>query len=324
MSVPQDVPVLFLVFNRPDLAGRVLKRIRKARPSRLFIAADGPRANRPDDISACLETRNLVKKVDWPCEVITLFRENNLGCREAVESALTWFFDQVEYGIILEDDCLPDISFFPFCAELLDRYKDDEKVMAISGDSYKTADLNPVSSYSFSIYHHVWGWATWRRAWRYYNSKLDDNSPLFDKAWLADLLKSEPAAEYWSQTVANYHAGLINSWALPWNFSCWLHGGICVAPSVNMVNNIGFDNRATHTKKSLSSETIFPSKAMRFPLRHPADFQRDMAAERASEITFFPPRRKPGLERGFMSKWKTSVMEKLSRFFRSMTALVSR
>ena len=143
-------PVLFLVFNRPDLARRVFARIREARPAHLFIAADGPRPDHPDDVPACRETRLLAAQVDWPCEVKTLFRDANLGCRAAVSSAITWFFEHVEAGIILEDDCLPDLSFFPFCAELLERYRDDERITTISAMGYPRAGLCGRHSYFFS------------------------------------------------------------------------------------------------------------------------------------------------------------------------------
>jgi hypothetical protein len=310
MTAAPETPVLFLVFNRPDLARRVFARIREARPSRLFIAADGPRPDHPDDGPACRETRLLAAQVDWPCEVKTLFRETNLGCRRAVESAITWFFEQVEAGIILEDDCLPDLSFFPFCAELLARYQDDEQVMSISGDCFRPAGSDSGASYSFSIYHHIWGWATWRRAWRHYNSSLDGNPCLFDRNWLAALLESEPATRYWSQIVARYQEGRIDTWDLPWNFSCWLRRGLCVAPAVNLVENIGFDLRATHTKTFQPIWAMRPAAAMHFPLQHSTSIQRDRETERASEQTFCPPDKKPG-RFPWIGRGKTLVL----RFF---------
>lgn len=311
MTAAPETPVLFLVFNRPDLAARVFARIREARPSRLFIAADGPRPDHPDDGPACRETRLLAAQVDWPCEVKTLFRETNLGCRRAVESAITWFFEQVEAGIILEDDCLPDLSFFPFCAELLERYRDDEQVMSISGDCFQLRGSEWGASYSFSIYHHIWGWATWRRAWRHYNSALDSNPCLFDRAWLAALLESEPATRYWSHIIARYHEGHIDTWDLPWNFSCWIRRGLCVAPAANLVENIGFDLRATHTKQTQPGPTRFPLAPMRFPLRHPAAVRRDPASERASEAFFLPAGLKPGKGRTRLVRGATHLLRAL-------------
>ena len=302
MTATLDTPVLFLVFNRPDLARRVFERIRAVRPARLFIAADGPRADRPDDIQACRETRRLAAQVDWPCEVKTLFRENNLGCRLAVSTAITWFFEQVEAGIILEDDCDPDPSFFPYCAELLERYRDHEQVMSIGGNCFQPDELRRGASYSFSIYHHIWGWATWRRAWRHFDSSLASQPNLFDGAWLSHLLGSEPAARFWSQMIAQYHEGRIDTWDFPWIFACWSHHGLSIVPAVNLVVNIGFEPRATHTKTFEPTLAMRPATAMRFPLRHPTSIQRDRKTERASERILLPQEKRPGKRPSWMAR----------------------
>lgn len=282
-------PILFLVFNRPDLAQRVFERIRAARPTRLFIAADGPRPDHPDDIQACRETRLLVEQVDWPCEVKTLFREKNLGCRLAVESAITWFFEHEEAGIILEDDCLPDPSFFPFCSELLNRYKDDTQVMSVSGDCFFPDEFISESSYTFMIYVHIWGWATWRRAWKQYDPSLKGLKELCVRKWLNKLLNSTAAAEYWAEILRRYMAGEINTWDYPWLFSCWLHRGLSVVPTVNLVSNIGFDSRGTHTDGAASSKTGHPLGQISFPLQHPMRVTRDTTLERKTEGLYVKP-----------------------------------
>lgn len=302
MTAAQETPVLFLVFNRPDLAARVFARIREAHPSRLFIAADGPRPDRPEDIQACQETRLLAGQVDWPCEVKTLFQEKNLGCRAAVGAAITWFFEQVEAGIILEDDCLPDLSFFPFCAELLERYRDHEPVMSIGGNCFRLGEVAKRESYSFSIYHHIWGWATWRRAWRHYDSSLASHPNLFDGAWLSHLLGSEPAAWFWSQMIARYHEGQMDTWDLPWLFSCWSQHGLSIVPAVNLVVNVGFEPRATHTKTFEPTLAMRPAAAMRFPLRHPAAIRRDRETERASERILLPQENTPGKRPSWLAR----------------------
>ena len=311
MATVLDTPVLFLVFNRPDLARRVFARIRAARPARLFVAADGTRPDRPEDVAACRETREVIAGVDWPCEVKTLFRETNLGCRDAVSSAISWFFEQVDAGIILEDDGLPDPSFFPFCAELLERYRDNAQIMSISGDSFFKESPESDFSYSFSIYHHIWGWATWRRAWRHYDPSLTNRHQLFDYKWLYNLLESDEAARYWSNIITRYHDGLIDTWDYPWLFSCWINRGLSIAPAVNLVTNIGFDPRSTHTKQSNSS-FVCPFVVMRFPLRHPPVVKRNISIERSSEKTFFSTEDKLKRDLSFMAKAKECLQRLLA------------
>lgn len=291
METGQTPPILFLVFNRPDLAARVFARIREARPARLFVAADGPRPAHPEDIQACRETRLLAERVDWPCEVKTLFREKNLGCRLAISAAIIWFFEHVEEGIILEDDCLPDPSFFPYCAELLARYRNDERIATISGEGYPCRGRAGNASYYFSAYQLIWGWATWRRAWRHYNPTLTAGSCLFDPVWLRRFLGNDYAAAVWRKLIADYHAGRIESWAYPWNFSCWANHGLCAVPAINMVANIGFSAGATHTRDANSPLARRPVGAMTFPLRHPRRIRRNGKMEREYEKYALPAQR---------------------------------
>ena len=168
---PLTTPVLFLVFNRPDTTEKVFEAIRQAKPQKLFVAADGPRGNRLGEKEKCEQVRKIATTVDWDCEVKTLFREKNLGCKFAVSSAIDWFFKNVEEGIVLEDDCLPSQSFFWFCQELLERYRNDERVMLIGGNN-RGVDFLKNHSYFFSKYVQIWGWATWRRSWEKYDSKI--------------------------------------------------------------------------------------------------------------------------------------------------------
>jgi hypothetical protein len=177
-----NTPVLFLIFNRPNTTEQVFEAIAKAKPRCLFVAADGPRTDKEGEAEKCQAVRDIIKRVDWDCEVKTLFREQNLGCKEAVSSAITWFFEQVEEGIILEDDCLPSDSFFSFCAELLEKYRDDKRIMMISGDNFQDGIQRGDASYYFSSVPWIWGWATWRRAWRLYDREMQ-TFPSFVKAF---------------------------------------------------------------------------------------------------------------------------------------------
>ncbi|OUC08639.1 hemolytic protein HlpA-like protein, partial [Litorilinea aerophila] len=167
-----QTPVIFLIFNRPDTTAQVFAEIAKARPRRLLVVADGPRPHRPDDVEKCSATRAVIERVDWPCEVSCDFAEENLGGRRRISSGLTWAFSQVEAAIVLEDDCLPHPTFFPFCEELLNRYCHDERIMAITGDNFQFGRSRTKYSYYFSRYFHSWGWATWRRAWQHYDDTL--------------------------------------------------------------------------------------------------------------------------------------------------------
>ena len=261
-------PVLFLIFNRPDLTKRVFESIRQAAPKQFFIAADGPRPEISTDTEQCEQTRQFVDSIDWECEVHTLFRETNLGCKRAVYSAINWFFDHVESGAILEDDCIVHLTFFSFCAELLKRYYYDERIMAISGDNFQQGMQRTQYSYYFSRYNHIWGWATWRRAWQHYDVEMKHWPALRESPWLLDILGDETAATYWRKTFDKAHAGKIDTWDYAWTFTCWIQNGLTVLPEVNLVSNIGFGDGATHTKSTGSKLANLATAAMEFPLRN--------------------------------------------------------
>ncbi len=177
----------------------------------------------------------------------TLFREKNLGCRQAVSQAITWFFEQVEEGIILEDDCVPDLSFFPFCAELLERYRHDTRIMAISGDNYQGGRRRGSASYYFSKYPHCWGWASWRRAWQYYHGALEAWPEFRESGDFRKMCGRKREAQYWTNIFNRLYAGKIDSWAYQWTLTCWQQKGLAALPQVNLVRNIGWGEDATHT-----------------------------------------------------------------------------
>ena len=245
-----ETPVLFLVFNRPDTTARVFEEIRRARPARLYVAADGPRPDRPGEKAKTEEVRRIATAVDWPCEVRTLFREENLGCKNAVSGAITWFFEQEAEGIILEDDCLPHPDFFPFCAELLERYRDEPKVMAITGDNFQRGRWRGEGSYYFSKYPHCWGWASWRRAWAHYDGELS-----FWPEWVQSeeyrVVHPDPLEQrYWARVFDRVRAGEIDTWDYQWSATCNHNGGLTATPNANLVSNIGFGDEGTHTRGS--------------------------------------------------------------------------
>ncbi len=243
-------PILFLVFNRVDTAARVFDSIRSARPEKLYLAADGPRANQPGELQRCLRVRELVTSIDWPCEVRTLFREENLGCKLAVSGALNWFFEHEPEGIILEDDCLPGDDFYEFCSEMLSRYRQDDRVAMVTGNNFQRGRQWGEGSYYFSRFTHIWGWACWRRSWLHYDGELAFWPELRrSRRWRA-LFDNILERLYWHNIFSGVYAGKHDSWAYPWMASVWNRGGLTVTPNVNLVKNIGFGLEATHTFKS--------------------------------------------------------------------------
>jgi len=273
-------PVLFLTFNRPDTTIQVFEAIRQAKPKQLFVAADGPRADRSGEEEKCEEVRQIATKVDWDCEIKTLFREKNLGCRIAVSSAIDWFFENVEEGIILEDDCLPHPTFFCFASELLKYYRDDKRIMCISAQHFHRDAHKTEHSYFFSRYNHCWAWASWRRAWSYYDYEMSQWPALRATDWLLSIGDgSKSFQNYWKRIFNTAYAGKIDSWAYRWTLSCWAQSGLTILPTVNLVRNIGFDCRATHCTKGNDIISNSPLQEIRFPLNHPPTMVRDVEAD---------------------------------------------
>jgi hypothetical protein len=313
MTQTTDVPVLFLVFNRPETTVRVMEAIRVARPERLYVAADGPRDGKTGEVERCIEVRRLATQVDWPCEVRTLFRDSNLGCRSAVSGAITWFFEQEPQGIILEDDCLPSIDFFPYCAELLERYREDERVMAICGSAYADVSLEYPHSYYFSYYADMWGWATWRRAWKHYDSCMD-RWPAFKAQGGLDALACgrEWHSSYWTECFDNTQTGIIDTWDYQWIYTVIEQGGLACCPIRNMISNLGFDLDATHTKFPSRNLSNRPLASVEFPLRHPICFARSATLEQ--KIEAFRLNLHPPLNPRFLRRVKAAASRRINRF----------
>ena len=271
-------PILFLIFNRPETTRSVFAAIRLARPTRLYVAADGPRHENANDAENCARAREIATDVDWPCEVTTLFREQNLGCGVAVAEAITWFFDHEPEGIILEDDCVPNPSFFLFTSELLERYRHDERVAVIGGNCFLKTPPRQNESYFFSRFNHVWGWASWRRAWNLFDFSMKDWPKIRDNNLLSGYLTSKSATNYWRRHFQLTYEHRIDTWDYRWTFSCWREGMVSVLPRVNLVKNIGFGNDGTHTTVSPISE--YRESELTFPLNHPTIRMVDSNADR--------------------------------------------
>jgi hypothetical protein len=269
MSKYFNTPILLVVFNRPDITQQVFDQIKAVKPKFLYVAADGARPGRLDDIEKCKETREIINQVDWDCTVKTLFRDENLGCGLGVCSAITWFFEHVEQGIILEDDCFPDISFFNFCGELLEKYKDDKSIFLISGSNFQNGHKRGNASYFFSNYTTTWGWASWRRAWENFNYDITDIPKTFHNGVLDHVFHSSSEKRFWKKKFKLIDSQKSNIWDFQWLYTVWLNRGVGITPNVNLVMNLGMDNSGTHffLKDSIREQKFVYS--IEFPLVHP-------------------------------------------------------
>ena len=266
---PLKTAVLFLVFNRLDTTKQVFDSIRQAKTPRLYIAADGAREDKEGEAKKVKAVREyIMQNIDWECEVKTLFREQNYGCKMAVSGAIDWFFENEEMGIILEDDCLPSQSFFWFCEELLEKYKNDMRVWNIGG--YKHSYLNGDEySYNFSRFTQIWGWATWANRWKYYDvtlSQYKENKKLLNEY---EFFREEFENTSRIKILDKVLNGKIDSWDYQWNFTVRINNGLSIRPSVNLIGNVGFGEDATHTlgnNKEIENNT---ASQISFPLNHP-------------------------------------------------------
>jgi hypothetical protein len=277
-SMPFNTAVLFIVFNRPDTTQEVFNAIRGARPPRLYVAADGAREGRAAEAEKVRQVRQIATAVDWPCEVKTLFRDKNLGCKYAESTAMDWFFENEDQGIILEDDCLPHPDFFTFCEASLERYAENENIMAITGDNFQDGQIRGDGSYYYSRIVHGWGWASWRRAWRYYDVEMQQWPTWKKTAEWRNFWKQKSATKYWNNIFDRTHSGLIDTWDYQWTASIWMQGGLTVTPNTNLVSNIGFGPDATHT---LASDDVNSKKRVEGIgiLKHPSKIFPDHEAD---------------------------------------------
>jgi hypothetical protein len=272
-------PVVLIIFKRPDTTEKVFEAIRLAQPQRLFVIADGPRPDKAAEAEKCAETRAILDRVDWPCEVFKDYSEENLGCQKRVSSGLNWVFHQVEEAIILEDDCVPHPTFFQYCETLLDDYRHDTRIMSISGITNQFQQRSE-HSYYYSLYNSCWGWATWKRAWKYFDFDMKLWPIARGQGWLHDLLIDEPTVKFWTDTYQSVYEGKFNTWAYRWKFACWMQSGLSIIPNVNLISNIGFGDQATNTRVKQSNRANQPVEAIAFPLKHPPLVIRDRQAER--------------------------------------------
>ena len=277
-----DTPVALIIFNRPDTTELVFAEIARAKPAKLLVIADGPRKDHPEDREKCAAARAIINRVDWECEVLKNYSGVNLGCGKRPSTGISWVFTHVDRAIILEDDCVPNPTFFRFCDELLERFHDDERVMQINGNNLQFGRKRTSYSYFFSCFNICWGWATWRRAWDYFDIEVKLWPSLRDTSWLQDIVKNPVAIEFWRKIFDESYKreGDIDYWDFQWRFAFWVQNGLAVMPNECLISNIGFTPDATHTKCSTHELANIESTAMTFPLRHPIKIERNEAAER--------------------------------------------
>lgn len=273
-----DVPVVYIAYNRPHHTRRTFSAIRQQRPGKLFIICDGPRPDRKEDSGRCSEVREILNEVDWPCEVIRNYADANVGLKRRVSSGLNWVFEQTDQAIVLEDDCLPHTDFFSFCAAMLERYKADEQVWAITGNNFQGGRRRGNASYYFSKYPHCWGWATWRRSWRRYEGDLQFWPEwAISKDW-CHKVPDRVERRYWSRIFEGVRHHEFDSWSYAWLACAWYHGGLTATPNVNLVTNIGFGPDGTHTLSDVEQEGI-PTTPIG-ALTHPDKVRRNTSADR--------------------------------------------
>jgi hypothetical protein len=269
MKASLETPVLFLIFNRPDTTEKVFKEIKKAKPKQLFVAADAPREGVEGEKEKCKKTKEVVAEIDWDCEVKRLYRDKNLGCKKAVNGAIDWFFENVEQGIILEDDCLPNQSFFIFCQQMLRRYKDDKRIMQVTGTNLSSEyNRDPDYSYYFSQYGSIWGWATWKRAWKLQDLEMQKFKEIYDKNYFEDIFRTDLEKKNRIENYKKCYNNGMNAWDYQWSFAKVINNGLIIVPKKNLIKNIGFGEEATHTKK-ISNKHIKENEEIKFPLDHP-------------------------------------------------------
>ena len=318
-----QTPVVLIIFNRPELTGLVLNAIAEARPQKLLVVADGPRRDRPGDLEACEAARAVIDRVNWDCEVIKNYSDVNLGCGRRPATGISWAFELAEEVIILEDDCIPHPSFFRFCEELLERYRDDERVMHIGGSNVRREAVPTPDSYFFSQFNIAAGsWATWRRAWRHFDASVKLWPQLRDTSWLADRVEDERAVRYWAREfeAAYEREGNVSYWDHQWTFACWANTGLSILPRTNLASNVGWGPDATHMSWENDPTLNVPVSEMTFPLAHPRNvLQRREADRQFLREVVLPPLRRPSPLRVLASRVAPKFVK---RGYRKLAAAV--
>lgn len=286
-SYQVQTPVAIIFFNRARPLKSVMKRVREVRPRKLFLIADGPRAHVPGDAERCDDARAVAEEsIDWECDIQRCYAEHNLGCGPRPATGISWVFRQVEEAIILEDDCVPEVSFFRFCDEMLERYRDNEDIFQVCGTNYFPLMDRSFYSYHFSRYLVCWGWATWRRAWNHFDYGMRDYDTETVTAMLEQTFEHKSSVAYWGRQFERLRAGDDSVWDLRWLYAGWRHQALGIIPRDNLVSNIGFGTDSTHTRGHAEGG-FQPTQALDFPLAHPPVVARSHVWDAATEEYHF-------------------------------------
>ena len=275
IDLPETLPVIFLVYRRPQHTAKSLDSIRVYRPSQLYVVGDGPKND--SEVAAVEETRRVIQDgVDWPCDIRWNLASQNMGLANRVSSGITWAFETCDKAVILEDDCVPDKSFFRFCNETLERYQNNQQITAVTGNNFQHGKKRGYASYYFSMFPHCWGWATWKDRWQSYDHSL---SCWPDTVEFLKSFRNRKLVDYWKATYDSVMENKVDSWAFRWQFSCWARRGMTVTPNQNLVTNVGFDSDGTHCT-DVQNDLEIPATSIRFPLRHPFQITRNRSADK--------------------------------------------
>lgn len=276
--MPYEVPILLITWRRIDTTKRLIDKLRNMEPSTLYIASDGAREGNAEEQLEVEKTRTLINSsIDWPCTIYKRYSQCNQGCKAGPSNAISWFFENVEEGIILEDDIIPDESFFPYCQQLLEKYRNNHKIGSITACNFQPQTSSGKDSYYFSRYVHVWGWATWRRAWKHYDDSMQSWPHLRDINWLNTLTPGRRFSKFWASKFNSVYSGNKDAWDYVWVFSCWNKGFLSCTPKTNLASNIGFGKLATHT--TTESSPLGEITPLSFPLIHPESIKINTVAD---------------------------------------------
>ena len=281
-------PILFITFKRPETTQKVFEKIKKIQPKKLYIAQNIPKTKNKEELEKWKCVRSIIESIDWNCKVQRLYRKQHLDAKTSISTAIDWFFKNEEEGIILEDDCLPDLTFFRFCEELLEKYRNDDRIAMISGNNFQFGKKRTEDSYYFSRYPHIWGWASWRRSWKNFDIEMKLWPKIRDGNWLNDILNNKKSVKYWKNIFEKTYQEKIDTWDYQWVLTCWTQNQLTILPNVNLVSNIGFGKDAVNTKNKNKISNL-NRHSITFPLTHPQYIIHNKKADENTNKKFIIP-----------------------------------
>ena len=261
-------PVVFICYNRPLVTKKTFGQIRKLKPKKLFLIMDGPKIKNNSDLINCKKVQKIISKINWDCEVYKNFSKINVGLKTRIVSGLNWVFSKVDKAIILEDDCYAEQDFFYFCENLLNYYKRNKKISIVTGNNFEENTIN-LSSYYFSKYSHIWGWATWKRTWKLYRDNNEEISKFINSEAFRKFCPIQDEQKYWIKMLKQIKKGQLQSWAYYFLLNIWKYKGLTVTPNYNLVENLGVNNELSTNKIDNNLRIPLTKSKLKKPLIHP-------------------------------------------------------